>query len=478
LSVAVSIDARDTERSQVPIIGAVICVAMWAFAAISLPGLGPALFALGLLIPFLGARLLPLMLLCSFFFHSTMALPAEWLYVLRAYWVAMYLLHAMLTSKLSVQREVWVWFIAAAAVLVWGLMVGAFRVGDVTGVSRSPLIDGAATLFWLCCLLVGARFYADLTEEAIGHLFLAVIAVWIISLSYGVRQFLFGFSADTVPADIYAQVRGFVQYEVLGRRTFAFLSSNGITIISLLPICVLLSAYRHRTGLVVATLATAMGISALTLTRSFAALTILIVVGLRPVFRVSLPLWLSILMILCGVGAFAIAQIGLDSLLQILRFADLTDNTRAEIWGYTLQHFRSGNAWLGMGYGTAAWEQFFTQLYGTKVLQSPHSAVLEFAGQFGFVGLVFYAGVVVTVARWFLSDRNSGRALFLSAALALVLLREQVAATYVFSPNFFSGFFWLLFGMALAQHGASDTSGARRVYPVAAPGDRRVPSCW
>jgi hypothetical protein len=452
MSAVLSIAPVERDKNDVSAAAAIACVAWWALAAVPSGPLGLGLAALGVAFPLIGWRLLPVMLLSSFFFHSTMALPADWLYLLRAYWLGVYFLGLLATAGMHAPRGVWLWFLGASVVLVWGLLLAAFRLGSVVVFSRSSLVDGLASFVWLSCIFVGARFYADFTADSMRRLLVTVVMVWLVSVSYGFRQLLFGFGPDTVPQDIYTTIQGVAQYEVLGRRTFTFLSANGIAIVSVLPICILLSVYRHRVGVVILTLLLAVAIWAMTLTRSFAVLLLLIVLGLWPLFRVSFRIWLSSLMLIGLAGATLVAQVGFETLAQFFRFAQLGDSTRSQIWSYTWERLWGGEALLGIGYGTAAWEEFFAELYGTKVLQSPHSAVLEFVGQFGLAGLIFYVALVGTVVKWLLRDGKRGQSVLLSAVLALVLIREQVATTYVFSPNFFSAFFWFIFGMAFAQH--------------------------
>ena len=466
MSVAVAASPIDHVERDVGAGVAITCVGWWVLTSVPSEPLGLVLLALGLVFPLLGWKLLPVMLLCSFSFHSTMALPADWLYFLRVYWIGVYFVCLVTTSGMESPRGVWLWFAGGALLLVWGLLLAAFRLGDVVAFSRSSLVDGMASLVWLSCLFIGARFQVDFAAASMRRLLVVMILVWLVSVSYGFRQLLLGFGPHTVPPDTYALVQGIAQYEVLGRRLFAFLSPNGIAIVSTLPICVLLSMYRHRLTLVIATLLLGVAIWAMTLTRSFAMLMALVVLALWPLFRVSFSVWVSTLVIVGIMFGAVIVNVGWETLLEFFRFTHFGDSTRSQIWAYTWERLWSGDALLGIGYGTAAWEEFFAELYGTKVLQSPHSAILEFVGQFGPLGLVFYGALLFTVVRWLLRDLGVQKIL-LSAVIALVLFREQVATTYVLAPNFFSGFFWFVFGMAFAQHARQDAE--RSVRPALSP---------
>jgi hypothetical protein len=127
------------------------------------------------------------------------------------------------------------------------------------------------------------------------------------------------------------------------------------------------------------------------------------------------------------------------------------DSTRIDIWSYTLRH-KSALDWiLGHGFGSNGWFEFFSEWKSNKILLSPHSAVLEFSGALGLLGMfayfIFSAFLIVSFLRLRGSIIGPGAVV----ALGFIMLREQVTASYILSPSVLSGMFWILVGVLFAQ---------------------------
>jgi O-antigen ligase len=264
-------------------------------------------------------------------------------------------------------------------------------------------------------------------------------------------QALLGVNEATVPPDIWPEIEGFRQYEDVGRHPFASLTANGMAAVSLFPIVLLLGlAQRSLVGTVV-TLFLALLVGVLTLTRSYLAIVLLLVVLMVPLARTRVRVWLPMLA-LAVIGAVAGLRAVDPELLSLsLRLEGDVSSLRADIWTYTLQNLDVTDWLLGMGFGTDVWARFFAPMALVKELQSPHSALLEVTGQFGVVGLAVYLALVATVVRAYLHNRLEPATAGVALALLLIMARELLAASYIFSPSILATYFWILFGMALAQ---------------------------
>lgn len=425
--------------------------AFWLAAAIPVTGIGWLLAAAGAALPLIAPRLLPLMVLTSCFFYSTMAVGSTVLYSLRACWIGSFLFWLLVLRGTRIEKRVWAWVAVVATLLAWGTLVATVRVGHIAEAGRAPALEAGVAFVWVLGLLVGWAWLRPSRGRLQTGEVAAIAGAWLVAMAYGVAQFIFGVNESTVPADVWPQLEGFRQYEELGRHPFASLTANGMAATSILPVVLLLGvAYRSLTGTML-TLMLALLIAALTLTRSYIAVVLLLLLFLKPLQRTRAAVWLAVLLAVALGAVAALHALDPELLSLSLRLEGDVSSLRADIWAYTLREMSARDWLLGMGFGSGGWERFFAPMALLKELQSPHSSLLEVSGQFGLMGLAVYLVIVATVLRAYVSNRSEPPLASIPLALLLVLARELVAASYVFSPSILGTFFWMLFGMVLAQ---------------------------
>jgi O-antigen ligase len=188
----------------------------------------------------------------------------------------------------------------------------------------------------------------------------------------------------------------------------------------------------------------------LTLTRSYLVILFGLILALPFLLRTSRGGWLFLLLA-GGIGAaLVVDRIDPEFLSLALRLEGDITSLRGDIWKFTVENL-DVRAWLiGMGFGSAVWSDFFSPLSLDKELQSPHSALLEVIGQFGVAGLVAYLAIWWTLLHSFVRTRHDPWRAAIPLTALLILVRELVAMSYVFSPSVLSAYFWTIFGMALA----------------------------
>lgn len=423
----------------------------WLAAAVPAGGLGMALAAVGAGVPVLAPRLAPLLLLTSCFFQSTMAVGATVLYGLRAWWVAVFLAWLLLVRRAGVERRVWAWIVAVAALLAWGTLVASVRLGDVSLDSRSPVFEASVAFLWVLCLAVGWAWLRPTQGRLSRQELTAIGAAWAIAIGYGVKQGVLGVNELTVPPDIWPELEGFQQYEDLGRHPFASRTANGMAAVSILPVALLFAASRRSLLGTATVLALAVLVGVLTLTRSYLMLLAILVLLLVPLQRTRVLVWIAVLVIAVAAAVSVLRAIDPELLALSLRLEGDVTSLRADIWSYTLATLEPADWLVGMGYGTGVWERFFAPMGLLKELQSPHNAVLEIVGQFGLAGLLVYGAIGATVIAAYLANRREPVVAAVALAAALVMARELLAASYIFSPSILGTYFWTVFGMVLAQ---------------------------
>jgi O-antigen ligase len=273
----------------------------------------------------------------------------------------------------------------------------------------------------------------------------------VVAIGYGILQAVLGINESTVPPDIWPLLEGVGQYEDLGRHPFTFLTPNGMAAVSIFPVVLLFGFGRRSVVGTTVTILLALLIGVLTLTRSYLLILGLLLLLLRPLQRTSIAIWLSTVGALALGAVVALRAIDPKLLSLSLRLEGDVSSERADIWAYTISHLDASGWLLGMGFGSGVWERFFAPMTLYKDLQSPHSVVLEVTGQFGIVGLVVYLALGVTVLRAYAANRSNPVVSAVALATMLVMARELLAASYVFSPSILGAYFWTLFGMVLAQ---------------------------
>jgi O-antigen ligase len=221
--------------------------------------------------------------------------------------------------------------------------------------------------------------------------------------------------------------------------------------VSILPVALLFAASRRSLLGTASVLALAVLVGVLTLTRSYLMLLALLVLLLVPLQRTRALVWVTV-MVIASVAAVAVVQAIDPELLALsLRLEGDVTSLRADIWSYTLATLKPFDWVVGMGYGTGAWARFFAPMGLVKELQSPHNAVLEIVGQFGVAGLLVYGAIGATVVGAYFANRGEPAVAAVALAAALVMARELLAASYIFSPSILGTYFWMVFGMVLAQ---------------------------
>jgi hypothetical protein len=355
------------------------------------------------------------------------------------------------------------WIAGVAALLCAGTLVSTAALGLPATGGRPAHFEALVAMTWVGGTVAGFGLVRARGGQLADRDILVIAAVWLIAIGYGVAQAVAGINETTVPREVLFQVEGFRQYEDLGRRPFASLTANGMAATSLLPLTLLLLRWRGSmvAGLIVTSLGLLVG--ALTLTRSYLALVVLLAL-LLPFLPGAARRTSVVPLVLVVAGAIALGVAADPELLSLaLRFEGGVAGLRGEIWTYTLQQMQPWDWLTGMGFGSEVWREFLAPLSTDKDLASPHTALLEVAGQLGVVGAAFYLAIGARMLKsaWQL------RAAPLAAAPALVGLlvlgREQVAASYVFSPSMLAVPFWFTFGMVLAAaagHGAGQSTQA------------------
>jgi len=433
-----------------PIARAIVPV-FWLAAAVPFGGVGWLLAAAGAVLPLLAPRILPLMVLTSCFFYATMAMSSTLLYVLRAYWIAAFLAWLLVLRSARIERRVWIWVVTIACLLAWGSLITTVRLGQVSDTGRAVALEAAVAFVWVLGLGAGWAWLRPRRGRLERGEVAAICSSWLVAVGYGVVQALLGVNEATVPPDIWREIEGFRQYEDVGRHPFASLTANGMAAVSLFPVVLLLGLARHSLAGTAVTLLLALIVGLLTLTRSYLAIVLLLVVLMVPLARTRVRVWLPLLVLMVIGGVVGLRAVDPELLSLSLRLEGDVSSLRADIWTYTLQHL-SGKDWLlGMGFGTDVWARFFAPMTLLKELQSPHSAPLEVIGQFGMIGLAVYLSIVFTVVRAYLYNRLEPVVAGVALAVLLVMARELLAASYIFSPSILATYFWILFGMALAQ---------------------------
>jgi len=452
-----------SSRTSVRSLPWVLVPAFWLAAAVPVSGVGWLLAVAGAALPLTAPRVLPLMVLTSCFFYSTMAVGSSVLYALRAWWIGAFLIWLLVLRGERVERRVWLWVAAVGTLLAWGTLVATVRVGHVEEAARAPFLEAGVAFVWVLGLLVGWGWLRPARGRLQPGEVAAIAGAWLVALGYGIAQFVFGVNESTVPADVWPQLEGFRQYEDLGRHPFASLTSNGMAATSMLPVVMLLGvAHRSLPGTAI-TLLLALVVAALTLTRSYIAVLVLLLLFLVPLQRTRTAVWLVMVVAVALGAAVALRALDPELLSLSLRLEGDASSLRTDIWAYTLREMTAGDWLLGMGFGSGGWERFFAPMALLKELHSPHSSVLEVTGQFGLLGLAVYLAIAGTILRAYLMNRSEPALAAIPLALLLVMARELVAASYVFSPSILGTFFWVAFGMVLAQ-----SSGRRDLPPSVA----------
>lgn len=398
-----------------------------------------------------------LTLATSCFFFSSMSVTSDLIYALRAFCIGSFLYWWFFILRAPIGREPIAWFAGISALLAFGAMSTTASVGVPFGEVRPAHFEAAVAALWAGGILVGwgwiqARGGYLHTSEVV-----TMAAVWVVSIGYGVAQTTFGITDATVPADVMPHIEGFRQYEELGRRPFASLTANGMAVASIVPLVFTLAYGRRST--VVTLLALGLGalVGVLSLTRSFLAILILLILLLGPLTGTTRRAWIIALALGFFVGVLVIAFLDPALLGLALRLEGDVSSLRWQIWSFTLERMDPWDWVTGMGSGSGVWQTFLAPMSTDKDLASPHTALLEITGQFGLAGLCAYLAVVIVLIRRLWNLRSTPAAAAPALAGLLILLREQVAASYIFSPSMLAAGFWLVFGMALGAHASGPT---------------------
>ncbi len=434
-----------------------ICL-IWLLSSVGNTGAGFVAVAIALALPIARPSMIPPLLLTSFLFYSTMSIPADILYALRAYWVVTGATYFLLVRGCRFSNAFWFVFAFAIALVCYGLFVGSARSAAYLSAHRSAVLEAALALLWVATSLLGYAWLKQSDGVLRNRTLLVIFFVWVISVAYGVAQAIFGLNENTVPPDILPFIVGFQQYEELGRRPFAFLTSNGACVASLMVIPLLLD--RKETGWPWAATVFAMGftVAVLTLTRSYIFLLAAVFFGYGALFARRAAAAVSFWMIGMAVIGVVLVKVDFEDVLLAGRFSGASVGaTRVEIWSHVLANKSALDWLLGHGFGSNGWFEFFSDWKSGKQLLSPHSAVLEIGGQLGAAGLLAYSLLIALLARIFFALRNSWVGPGAVVAIGLIMLREQVSASYIFSPSVLSGMFWMLMGILLAQYDAALT---------------------
>jgi hypothetical protein len=347
------------------------------------------------------------------------------------------------------------------ALLAMGAFITTSRVGVPLGQPRSALFEAGVSMLWMLAVIPGWAFINMRGGRMNGSDVAIIVLAWIVAIGYGIAQAAGGIGPGTVPPDVLPQIEGFGQYEEMGRRPFASLTVNGMAVVSFLPVVLLIAWFRRSAVGVMVSLSLGFVVGVLSLTRSYLALIALLTLLLIPLSRVNRYTWIVVFAVAVVICATVITQLDPDLLRYTLRLEGDTSDIRAQIWSYTVEQMDPWHWIFGMGFGSGVWQDFLAPLSGDKDLASPHTAMLEVAGQLGLVGLAAYCAAGLTLLRVFLILR--GRPEWAAPALAglLILLREQVATSYVFSPSMLAAVFWLVFGMALGARDLWRSAGNR-----------------
>jgi hypothetical protein len=435
--------------------------AIWTLGSIPSAAAGYAAIGIGVITGVLLPRLLPALLLSSCFFYSTMSIPADFMYSLRAYWLAAYLTWMLVLTRNALTVQISRWVLIVGLLLAWGVVVSAGSLGH-SPTERTPALEAAIAFLWSLGLIVGWLWLRSQDGRLSKGDLIAITAAWLVGLGYGAAQAIFGISEQTVPPDIWPQLQGFAQYEDLGRRPFASLTSNGMAAVSLWPLAVLLVRSRNSLTATALVLLLGVAVGVLSLTRSYLVLFALLVAVLPWACRTRWWIWLFAMITGISVGAWVLSQIDPELLGLALRLEGDVTSLRADLWHFTLSKLDAQTLLTGMGYGSGVWEKFLAPLSGLKLLASPHSALLEVTGTFGLAGLVAYIAIGLALLRVFFDQRRMATdAAGIALAGLLILLREQIATSYVFSPSILGVYFWVVFGMALGARDAADDRPAR-----------------
>jgi len=457
---------RGAGRPCWPPEGALAVPIFWVLASIPVPELRWPLVILAGLAAMLSPPAAALFLLTSAFYYSTMAVPSAFLYGLRVLWLVSFLTWWLVVLRESVSQRAWFWLLAGSVLLGVGALVASLRFGTLGTGLRTPQWEAAVSWMWMFAIVPGWGLLKLRGGELSGRDVSAIAVAWTVSIGYGVVQYVFGVTDQTVPADVWQQIERFDQYVKLGRTPFAALTPNGMAVASIFAVLLFFAYARRRTLRIVLTGLLGTVVGALSLTRSYLLLFIIIILFLRPLQRV--PRGAAILLI--GVAAIVTIVIWRtvdpSVIAQVFRLGNDVGGLRAELWDFTLTHMKGWSWFWGMGFGSEIWKSFFAPLSDQKELASPHSALLEVAGQFGLMGTLAYLGLGLNLAYayWRLRSRPT-MAVFPLTGL-LILAREQLAASYVFSPNMLSCFFWFTFGMALATLSEASRKGRSLWHPV------------
>jgi hypothetical protein len=288
-----------------------------------------------------------------------------------------------------------------------------------------------------------------------------VVVSWLVAIGYGVAQAIGGIGPNTVPPDVLPFLEGFREYEEVGRRPFASLTANGMAVVSFLPVVLLVARFRRRTVGVMTALSLGVIVGLLTLTRSYLLLIALLILALGPVTGVGRRTWVIACMVMAIAAAVVLCQLDPEMLRYSLRLEGEVSGIRGQIWTYTIEEMNPWEWITGMGFGSGVWQSFLAPLSADKTLASPHTALLEVTGQLGVIGLAAYGAVSWTLLRAFVSLRDQPDLAAPALAGLLILLREQVAATYVFSPSMLAAVFWCVFGMALGARDLKFDAGVK-----------------
>ena len=442
---------------------------LWARAAVPYSFLSWPVFFAFVLVILASPVAAALVLATSGFFFATMNLGSSQIYLLRGLCIASFLIWWIFILRGPLSRRTIGWIAVVAALLFMGAIVTTASLGVPAGEVRPSHVEALVAVIWVMSIAVGWGLVRGRGGCLRDSDIFVIVAAWMVAIGYGVAQSVFGFGPANVPAEIMMQIEGFRQYEDLGRRPFASLTANGMAVVSLFPLVILL--LRCRAGLAGVLAAAFLGgiVGLLTLTRSYLVLVALLVL-LVPLVRGSTSMaW--VIPALMAAGGVLMAAFFADSgvLSLALRLEGDISSLRGQIWSFTLEHMDPWDWLTGMGFGSAVWRAFLAPLSVDKDLSSPHTALLEVAGQFGLIGAALYLVIGWSMLRtaW----RLRLYPLFAAPAVAgmLVLTREQVAASYVFSPSMLAANFWFIFGMALAA--GDRVLPGPRIAAAAVPGE-------
>lgn len=444
-----------------------VCVPLlWAIAAVPVPLLKWPVFVGFLAVAALSPAAAALTLATSSLFFATMSMTADLVYALRAFCIGSFVYWWLFILRAPIGREPVAWVAGISALLALGAMSTTAGTGVPFGDVRPAHFEAAVAALWAGGILVGWGWIQARGGRLHATDVMAVAAAWVVSIGYGVAQTAYGITDATVPPDVIPHIEGLRQYEELGRRTFASLTANGMAVASILPLVLMLACCQRST--MVALLALGLGavVGVLTLTRSFLALLMLLILLLGPLTGVARRTWmLAVASALAG-GVLVMASLDPELLGLALRLEGDVSSLRGQIWSFTLENMDPWHWVTGMGSGSGTWQTFLAPISTSKDLASPHSALLEVTGQFGLAGLLAYVAVAFVLVRRFWYLRSTPAAAAPALAGLLILLREQVAASYVFSPSMLAAGFWLIFGMALgARADRSAVPDARTAAP-------------